>query len=270
MNPTGGSIPEQQGYGAPQRVEPNQLEYSGQENPLVTQENPANATEYIQPYQEYPQQQFEAPTMNTEGTYGPQEAPQEPQYYPQGYQEAPQEFVQAETYPVTPDGQEIVTPQGFPEPQPMYHFPQQEQQPQPGVQTYEMPQNQPQQMAPERYQLPQQELYTQQAPEFVRTSATPELQTQLSSQRSKEGELVFVNPNLDPSQGQQSSSTQVTTQQVTAKIGGYPVSHTVTSNPQAALIQQIVQSGDPQSAGTWHAAMVHKIVLALIRMIPGN
>lgn len=290
MNPNGGSTPEQQGYSTQPGIEPGALEYSGRDAPTLQEEAPALGAEFQAPPQEmppqgqempylppeaeqpqyestpmqteYPGQPTEAPMPNIEGTYGPQEGATEPQNDPEGYTETPQTFEQPETYTVTPDGQEVVTPESAPVPQQMYHFPQQEMQPQQTPQVEARPQ-----------QIPQQELYTQQAERFVETSRTPEFQTQLRARKSKEGELVYVNPNLDPSLGQQGSSSsqgQVTTQQVTSQIGGYPVSHTVSGNPQAALIQQIVQSGDPHSANTWHAVIVNKLVKVLLRMLPGS
>jgi len=143
----------------------------------------------------------------------------------------------------------------------------------PNVQEQYAPQ---QQYAPnvEQYQQPQQNEVlpvlpqNPEAKQFVPESQTPSLQYELQPNQlhpqNREGENVFRNPNLDPSITQSGVSSAVSSQQVTARIGGYPVSQMYSSNPMMAIVQQTATAGDPQSANTWQATMVVKIVSTIL------
>jgi|GEM_PF-3504725 len=114
--------------------------------------------------------------------------------------------------------------------------------------------------------------------QLIPESETPALQYELNPNplrpQDREGEHVFINPNLDPSLGHTQPATTTTQpidpKAVTARIGGYPVSSMYGSSPMMAIIQQTVAAGDPQSANTWQATVVDKVVRSLLNILGIN
>jgi len=90
-------------------------------------------------------------------------------------------------------------------------------------------------------------------------SKSPELQTNIAFETTREGERVFVNPEL----GQSTYKGGVTSQQLVSKVSGYyVVQQGLISDPKSGLLQQTATSGDPTSASTWQATVLYKILQA--------
>lgn len=134
------------------------------------------------------------------------------------------------------------------------------------------------QYQPQQYEVQPEAQHSVEERQIIPESETPPLQYELNPNqlqpRNREGENVFINPNLDPSLGHTQPATTVTPtvdpNAVKARIGGYPVSHVYGGDPTLAIVQQTVAAGDPQSANTWQATVVDKIVRSLLNILGIN
>ncbi|WKZ23560.1 MAG: hypothetical protein QY312_02225 [Candidatus Dojkabacteria bacterium] len=125
-----------------------------------------------------------------------------------------------------------------------------------------LPQLQPKQ--PESPRKP--DAATEQTPERVEVSEskTPELQTPLTPDTSREGEKRFINPEL----GQATFSGGVTTQQLTSRVSGYyTVTQGLINDPKSGLLQQTATSGDPTNGTVWQSVILLKALRALWKLL---
>lgn len=103
------------------------------------------------------------------------------------------------------------------------------------------------------------DLYNTAERQTIPQSSQPELQTPLEYTTTREGERMFVNPEL----GQSTFKGGVTSTQLVSKVSGYyTVSQGLVNDPRSGLLQQTAQAGDPTQATTWQATMLYKVLMA--------
>lgn len=83
---------------------------------------------------------------------------------------------------------------------------------------------------------------------------------------SSEGENAFQNLEL----GKSTFPGGVTATQLVSRVGGYPVSTAMVSDPHSGLLQQTAQTGDPTLATVWQTSILKKTLEAILRMLGLN